>query len=156
MLLRLILTTLVVLLCFAVSNADSLVVRALNGTKSFYELDNKPVISFTNSSVIIKSLRETIIYSIDDVDSIYYDHTTSSIHTITIDDTEELIELRDRELYIHQIEEDCNLFLFTTDGKAVFTAPLKKSDYTVVSLSGLTTGIYIVRYGNHSRKISLR
>ena len=103
--LRNLLTIGCIALCTNVLNADDLVVRTVDGLKMYYNLDNNPVLGFSDDKVIIKNIEEEVRFQIDEVDSIYYEYSTITEDVIPVKAIEKQVDLKGKDLYIYDLVE---------------------------------------------------
>ncbi len=141
------------LLVFQLASASSLVVEALDGTTQVYDMAGVSKLDFTSSGNLnvvksdgtadVKSLSSTrkVVFSPEDVATSAAESSVGSLKVYP--------NPAKNEITVEGAEGD--ILLFASNGNLVSTT--KAEAKTVVTLSALADGVYVLRCGNGAARI---
>lgn len=140
----------VALCCMTAHAADgkSLFVSFNDGSKIEFALSSLPEVTFGDDKMTVKTTSTTASYELWKVSTFTYG-TTTDIKQVN-QDTRFAWE-GDRIIVDGKANK---LSIYSLDGKAVSISPIINNDKTIISLEGLTKGVYIIKINNKSIKIA--
>lgn len=143
------LSLLVALSCISAKTADgkSLFVSFNDGSKIEFALSTLPEVTFGNDKMTVKSTATTASYELWKVSTFTYG-TTTGIKQV---ENNKFAFEGDRII----VDGTNNkVSAFALDGKAIKLSPITAGDKTIINLSELTHGIYIIKINNKSIKVA--
>lgn len=143
------LSLLVALSCISAKAADgkSLFVSFNDGSRIEFALSTLPEVTFGNDKMTVKSTATTASYELWKVSTFTYG-TTTGIKQV---ENNKFAFEGDRII----VDGTNNkVSAFALDGKAIKLSPITAGDKTIINLSELTHGIYIIKINNKSIKVA--
>ncbi|HRM87916.1 MAG TPA: T9SS C-terminal target domain-containing protein [Prevotella sp.] len=143
------LSLLIALSCISAKAADgkSLFVSFNDGSKIEFALSTLPEVTFGNDKMTVKSTATTACYELWKVSTFTYG-TTTGIKQV---ENNKFAFEGDRII----VDGTNNkVSAFALDGKAIKLSPITAGDKTIINLSELTHGIYIIKINNKSIKVA--
>lgn len=144
------LSLLIALSCISAKAADgkSLFVSFNDGSKIEFALSTQPEITFGNDKMTIKSTATTASYELWKVSTFTYG-TTTGIKQV---ETNNKFAFEGDRIIVDGTNNKVSAFAL--DGKAIKLSPITAGDKTIINLSELTHGIYIIKINNKSLKVA--
>lgn len=144
--------TLCVALCCLLAKADglALIVTLNDGQRVQFALSTTPEVSIANDQLTITTTETTATYELWKVSTFTY-ATGTGIDQATAD--KKGFTLSGDNIVV---DGTATVRVFALDGKAVSIAPETSGSQTIVPLSGLAKGVYIININGKSVKISRR
>lgn len=130
------------------ADGKSLFVSFNDGSKIEFALSTLPEVTFGDDKMTVKTTSTTASYELWKVSTFTYGITTD-IKQVN-QDTQFAWE-GDRIIVDGKANK---VSIFSLDGKAVSISPITSNDKTIISLEGLTKGVYIIKINNKSIKIA--
>lgn len=143
------LSLLIALSCISAKAADgkSLFVSFNDGSKIEFALSTLPEVTFGNDKMTVTSTATTASYELWKVSTFTYG-TTTGIKQV---ENNKFAFEGDRII----VDGTNNkVSAFALDGKAIKLSPITAGDKTIINLSELTHGIYIIKINNKSIKVA--
>lgn len=143
------LSLLIALSCISAKAADgkSLFVSFNDGSKIEFALSTLPEVTFGNDKMTVKSTATTASYELWKVSTFTYG-TTTGIKQV---ENNKFAFEGDRII----VDGTNNkVSAFALDGKAIKLSPITAGDKTIINLSELTHGGYIIKINNKSIKVA--
>lgn len=143
------LSLLIALSCISAKAADgkSLFVSFNDGSKIEFALSTLPEVTFGDDKMTVKSTATTASYELWKVSTFTYG-TTTGIKQV---ENNKFAFEGDRII----VDGTNNkVSAFALDGKAIKLSPITAGDKTIINLSELTHGIYIIKINNKSIKVA--
>ncbi len=141
----------------ATHDGDVLKITFRDGTYIGVLLEDRPVITFTTDSLILKADNFTMAlpYQYSYIAKIEFeDNATTGIDQATADNYKLRITYLDGEnVIISGVEEKMSWRVFCLDGKQVQAPASRVGQELTISLTPLVSGVYIIRVDNYSFKI---
>ena len=140
----------VALCCMTAHAADgkSLFVSFNDGSKIEFALSTLPEVTFGDDKMTVKTTSTTASYELWKVSTFTYG-TTTDIKQVSHD-----IHFAWEGDRIIMDGKANKVSIYSLDGKAVSISPIINNDKTIISLEGLTKGVYIIKINNKSIKIA--
>ena len=140
----------VALCCMTAHAADgkSLFVSFNDGSKIEFALSSLPEVTFGDDKMTVKTTSTTASYELWKVSTFTYG-TTTDIKQVSQD-----IHFACEGDRIIVDGKANKVSIYSLDGKAVSISPIINNDKTIISLEGLTKGVYIIKINNKSIKIA--
>ena len=140
------------LLAKAEDKLTHIVVWAKDGTSVAYALDEEPMITFSETDMIIKSKSIEVNFVLENMDRITYgDSDASGIRSIKSD--EPIYRWDGEALIFPSLVCNSTVSLYSLNGRMVFTENIKESGEYSFSLSNLNAGVYVVKVNNITYKL---
>lgn len=146
---KIVLSLLVALSCISAKTADgkSLFVSFNDGSRIEFALSTLPEVTFGNDKMTVKSTATTASYELWKVSTFTYG-TTTGIKQV---ENNKFAFEGDRII----VDGTNNkVSAFALDGKAIKLSPITAGDKTIINLSELTHGVYIIKINNKSIKVA--
>lgn len=143
------LSLLIALSCISAKAADgkSLFVSFNDGSKIEFALSTLPEVTFGNDKMTVKSTATTASYELWKVSTFTYG-TTTGIKQV---ENNKFAFEGDRII----VDGTNNkVSAFALDGKNIKLSPITVGDKTIINLSELTNGVYIIKINNKSLKVA--
>lgn len=143
------LSLLIALSCISAKAADgkSLFVSFNDGSKIEFALSTLPEVTFGDDKMTVKSTATTASYELWKVSTFTYG-TTTGIKQV---ENNKFAFEGDRII----VDGTNNkVSAFALDGKAIKLSPITAGDKTIINLSELTHGVYIIKINNKSIKVA--
>ena len=147
---KIVLSLLVALSCISAKAADgkSLFVSFNDGSRIEFALSTLPEVTFGNDKMTVTSTATTASYELWKVSTFTYGATTG----IKEVETNKKFAFEGDRIIIDGTRNQVSAFAL--DGKAVNLSPVIAGDKTIISLDGLTHGVYIIKINNKSIKVA--
>lgn len=140
------------LLAKAEDKLTHIIVWAKDGTRVAYALDKEPMITFSETDMIIATKDIEVNYALENMDRITYgDSNASGIRNIN--SGEPIYRWDGEALIFPSLVCNSTVSLYSLNGMMVFTENIKESGEYFFSLSNLNTGIYVVKVNNITYKL---
>lgn len=130
------------------ADGKSLFVSFNDGSKIEFALSSLPEVTFGDDKMTVKTTSTTASYELWKVSTFTYG-TTTDIKQVS-QDIHFALE-GDRIIVDGKANK---VSIYSLDGKAVSISPIINNDKTIISLEGLTKGVYIIKINNKSIKIA--
>ena len=144
------LSLLIALSCISAKAADgkSLFVSFNDGSKIEFALSTQPEITFGNDKMTVKSTATTASYELWKVSTFTYG-TTTGIKQV---ETNNKFAFEGDRIIVDGTNNKGSAFAL--DGKNIKLSPITVGDKTIINLSELTNGVYIIKINNKSLKVA--
>ena len=144
------LSLLIALSCISAKAADgkSLFVSFNDGSKIEFALSTQPEITFGNDKMSVTSTATTASYELWKVSTFTYG-TTTGIKQV---ETNNKFAFEGDRIIVDGTNNKVSAFAL--DGKAIKLSPITAGDKTIINLSELTHGIYIIKINNKAIKVA--
>ncbi len=133
------LLTILVLAIGAAYGQNSLNVILKDGGAMTYSFQEKPVVTYTQDGVHLTTTRVEVDFPFQNLEKFTFDDDTADA----------LCEVR-------SLNDPANTGIYTIDGKLLRTIKAREEGSTSFSLDDLPRGIYVIKNGNTTHKISKR
>lgn len=140
----------VALCCMTAHAADgkSLFVSFNDGSRIEFALSTLPEVTFGNDKMTVTSTATTASYELWKVSTFTYG-TTTGIKQV---ETNNKFAFEGDRIIVDGTNNKVSAFAL--DGKAIKLSPITAGDKTIINLSELTHGIYIIKINNKSLKVA--
>lgn len=140
----------VALCCMTAHAADgkSLFVSFNDGSRIEFALSTLPEVTFGNDKMTVKSTATTASYELWKVSTFTYG-TTTGIKQV---ETNNKFAFEGDRIIVDGTNNKVSAFAL--DGKAIKLSPITAGDKTIINLSELTHGVYIIKINNKSIKVA--
>ena len=130
------------------ADGKSLFVSFNDGSKIEFALSTLPEVTFGNDKMTVTSTATTACYELWKVSTFTYG-TTTGIKQV---ETNNKFAFEGDRIIVDGTRNQVSAFAL--DGKAVNLSPVIAGEKTIISLDGLTHGVYIIKINNKSIKIA--
>ena len=144
------LSLLIALNCISAKAADgkSLFVSFNDGSRIEFALSTLPEVTFGNDKMTVKSTATTASYELWKVSTFTYGTTTG----IKLVETNNKFAFEGDRIIVDGTNNKVSAFAL--DGKNIKLSPITVGDKTIINLSELTNGVYIIKINNKSLKVA--
>jgi hypothetical protein len=132
---------------------STLIVTTKSGAETSFFLKDKPQVKFEGTDLKVTSSAGDATFALADVLRFTYAMREASGISETLD-PETGITFKDNMLVISQVKQDSFVGVYSLDGKLVRQFTLQHSGTFRLSLSELPSGLYLVKAGNTTYKIT--
>ena len=130
-----------------------LVVWSKDGTQVDYALQEQPVLSFTDSDLLIRTALMEISYPLDQMAKFSYEtRDDMAVRDISTDET--MFMLNEESLLFLNLKPNSHVGLYTISGQTIFSRTVSAYGEYAFPLSQLTRGIYLVQVNGLTYKIA--
>ena len=149
------LTTLFLIFCISVMADEpksNLVVWAKDGTKVAYALNEEPIVTFTETDLVIIANGVEVNYSLDNMARITYEtNEFNSIRDLKTNDM--LFKLDGESLLFPSLSANSTVSIYALNGILVFKKTVQAAGKYSFPLSYLNTGVYTITVNGLTYKI---
>lgn len=134
---------------------NALVVLTKNGAKTTFFLDEKPEVFFQGTDLVVKSVFQETSFALADVVRFTYEKIDNpdGIGDKPVKPTGVSYET-DGSLIVSHVPEGASVDIYSLDGKLLHQLTPKTAGSYKLSLSSLSSGVYLVKVGNITSKIT--
>lgn len=134
---------------------EQLIILSKDGTKIAYALTDKPKITFTDSNLVVSVNGLTANYSLVNLLGVTYSESDAT-NISSVKDDFPFFYMNGDKLMFHMVKREMALFLYKIDGSLVLKKRISKDSDTIVSLSPIESGIYVLQINGTAFKIIKR
>lgn len=134
---------------------EQLIILSKDGTKIAYALTDKPKITFTDSNLVVSVNGLTANYSLVNLFGVTYSESDAT-NISSVKDDFPFFYMNGDKLMFHKVKREMALFLYKIDGSLVLKKRISKDSDTIVSLSPIESGIYVLQINGTAFKIIKR
>ena len=150
---RLSLCLLGALLVCSIFAQNTLTVHQKNGEQFSFGFEDKPVVTFTDTELIVTSTKTELRYELANVNKFTFDDVEDAVINIKSDASKASITLDEYEVSISGLEADAAIRLITSDGKLLQSYKADEAGSVTFSIAELPQGTYIITTESLSCKI---
>ncbi len=132
--------------------AEELVLHLKKGGLVTFALDKKPVLTFVNDTLVVKS--EILNYSVSINDIEKYDIKDISTDQKRLKNEAETPDIYNGHVVFNNLAEGCHVYVYDITGKLLYVNAADQSGRIDVNLTFLPHGIYIIKSPVVSIKIN--
>ena len=137
-------------------NSACLVVWRSETQKDYYVLTEKPKITMSNGDFILTTTNTTVTYKFEDVLKFTLeDNSTTAIESVQVMAEPNVERQSDRVIFTGCAPKSA-IRIYSIGGQIMDTQWTDDNGRAEVSISGLTTGVYVVKADNVTIKIAKR
>lgn len=130
-----------------------LIINRKDGNITEIELKDAPTMTFTDTTVTVKSANIDVTTDLDNITGLYFEKTSTGI----TGPTEEKTTICNEGAYIGGTKAGLKIYIYTTDGRIIYSATVDNGNGTYISFSSLNKNTtYILRTPTKSYKIVIR
>lgn len=142
-------------MAIAEQNLTHLVVSTKEGNRVGYSLREEPILSFTDSDLVITTTNVDINYPLSDIAQITYgDDVVSGIVNLYMD--KQNLRIESENIILTCLNEYDHITIFSLNGELIFEKYLQESSKYQIPLSQFPKGVYIIKTINNTYKISIK
>ena len=146
-----------VLLAVPVFGQNTLTLHFKNGEEFSFGLDEKPVIEFTESELVVKTVKTELRYQyetvVNTIANITFDDKKTSVFNIGAEESKPGITLDEYTVRISGAKADATVSVIASDGKQLRSYKTDADGSVTFSIADLSQGIYIIKSENLTFKI---
>jgi len=139
----------------AVDEVETLIIQMKNGSENTFFLKDKPKVTFEGVNLKVSATTGDVSFALADVLRFTYDKrsTTGINEQVT---TPTGVAFEGDVLVISQLKANATASIYALDGKLIRQLKPHRTGTYRISLSGLPTGLYLVKADNVTYKITKR
>lgn len=118
-------------------------------------LAEKPVTTFSDNKLVIKTSSATVEYPLADIQRYTYEGVETGIESIDSDNSV-LVKQEKNKLLLANLKAGAEVRLYNSSGSLLQIVKSNGTDPVVISLSSRPQGVYIVKSGNETIKLMKR
>ena len=135
-------------------HAQTLVIIQQDNSKVYYDLDEEPLTTFTPDDLVIMTQSTTISYPLNSIKQFVYEKGAVGIEEVSRDGV--CISQDGNSIVVTGLPSGKSVVLYSTDGYQIAKQVSDGSQRTVLSLSQLPVGVYIVKADTITYKTTKR
>lgn len=135
---------------------NTLTVHQKNGQQFSFGFDEKPVVSFTDSFLVVKSTKMEVQYELALVSKFTFDDVEDAVIGIKDDSGKSYITLDEYTICIIGMKANATVSLIASDGKLLQSCKADKDGSVTFSIAELPEGTYIISSESLTCKIMKR
>lgn len=136
-------------------NGPQLKVWKKDKSTVLFALAEKPVTTFSNNMLVIKTSSATIEYPLADIQRYTYEGVETGIESIESDNSM-LVKQEKDKLSLRNLKAGEEVRLYSSSGSLLQIVKSNGTEPVVISLSSRPQGVYIVKSGNETIKLMKR
>ena len=141
---RIILDFIIVLATIPVIAQNTLTVHQKDGQQFCYGFEEKPVLIFSDTVLVIQSTKVEVQYELAKIAKFTFDDIEDAVIGIKVDDTKASISLDENTVSIFGVKADTKVCLFIADGKLLSSYTANQEGCVSFSIAELPDGMYII------------
>ena len=141
------------LLVCPVFGQNTLTICQKDGQQFSFGFEDKPVISYTDNDLVLKTAKTEIQYPLSSLSKILFTDTETSSAPIKMDKADVQLLLDNYVVSITGAKAGVNVTLTGSDGKAVGTYKTDSEGSVTFSIADLSQGLYIIKSDDLTCKI---
>ncbi len=150
---RLLLILLGALLASPVFAQNTLTVHQKNGEKFSIGFEDKPVVKFTDSLLVVTTSKTELRYEIVKIAKFTFDGVESTVNGIESDARKASVTLDEYTVSISGVEDDTEIRLVSPDGKLLQSYKSDADGQVTFSIAQLPQGTYLITSDSLTCKI---
>ncbi len=142
--------------------AQTMVIWEKNGSKTYYELSEKPISTFAYKSLIVTTITEgekgqtycvSIEYPVSRIKKYTYEDLSTGID-LTRDESDVRVRFNGSDITFDNLSTDSRIAVYSPKGNVLSRLQGQQGATTTVSLKDYPKGVYIVKVGDVTYKIA--
>lgn len=150
---RLIFLSGILLLSLPLLAQNTLTVHQKDGQTFSYGFSEKPVITYTDTDLVLTTTRTTVGYPLSSVAKLTFSDDETGVDAVTEDASDARISLDSYTVRISGAKSGQNVFLTDTSGKPISTYETDQDGSVTFNIADLPQGIYIIKSDSITCKI---
>ena len=123
---------------------NTLTIHQKDGQQFSFGFEDKPVVSFTDTDLIVKSTKTELTYALSSVSKFTFDDIEDAVISIKPDAKKACITLDEYTVSITGAKADIPVYLIVSDGKLLQTYKTDQDGTVTFSIAELPQGAYII------------
>lgn len=132
---------------------EALEIRLTTGETATFVLDKQPKITFSAGNLVITSPTYTTEYPLASLQRYTFKQVPASQITPPHADGQPSVSQTDGQIILSDLPADATVTVYSIDGMAISSPTTATDGHATIDTSTLTSGVYIIKYGNKSLKI---
>lgn len=141
---RLLSIIIIAFLAIPIFAQNTLTIHQKDGQQFSYGFEEKPVVTFTDNDLIIKSSKTEVQYEMAKVAKFTFDDVEDAVIGIKANDTKSSLSLDEYTVCISGAKADVEVRLIASDGKQIQTYKTNQDGSISFSIAELPEGTYII------------
>ena len=134
---------------------NALTVWTKEGKGTVFALTEKPVVSFTETDLVINARNMEVCYPLENMNKLSYDYD-ETLDIVDIQTNNRTMNLRGNTLVFSSLPENSRVVVSTSDGAVVLMKTITLPGSYSLSTDSLRPGIYLINANNITYKILVR
>lgn len=131
----------------------SLIVESKDGSTISFLLEDSPVLTFSNRSLLVTTNNKKVSFEIDNVEQYYFELTGTNISTIGNPADIRFWYTENGNVVVEGFKKPAQVKLFSVSGIEYTDNVTMSGDMAEVALSSLQKGVYIISVNNQQIKV---
>lgn len=123
---------------------NTLTIHQKDGQQFSFWFEDKPVVSFTDTDLIVKSTKTELTYALSSVSKFTFDDIEDAVISIKGDAAKAVITLDSYTVSITGAKADITVRLISSDGKQLYSFKTSQDGSLTFSIAELPQGTYII------------
>lgn len=137
-----------------IQDSQVLIVESIDGSKTEYQLDSNPILSFSDTDLIISSDNCIVTFPVVELRGYEFADKTSGV--LSTETENHRISFFNNTLYVYQPTKTIDVNLFSISGILITRLVCKQGKSISIDLSNYPKGVYVASAGSKTIKIILR
>ena len=134
---------------------NALTVWSKDGKEAVFALADKPVVSFSETDLIVSSVGVEVNYPIGQMQKLSYDYD-ETLSVVDIETNTRAVSLRGITIVFGSLPGNSRIVVSTSDGAVVLQKTIPHAGSYSLSIDSLKPGLYLVNANNTTIKILVR
>lgn len=143
----------IILFALPVAGQNTLTVHQKDGQKFSFGFEEKPIASFTDNYLVIKSTKVEVQYELAKITKFTFDDVDDAVIGVKADETKASITLDEYTVSIIGAKADITVLLLASDGKQIQSYKTNPDGSITFSIAELPEGTYIIKSESLTVKI---
>ena len=136
-----------------VSAQNTITIHQKDGKQFSFGFDEKPVVSFTDNMLVVKTTKTEIQYELALLSKFTFDQKQTAVDAIVDERIEPSVTLDEYSVQISGLKADATATLLSADGKQLQSYRTDSEGTVSFSIAELPQGIYIIKSESLTCKI---
>ena len=142
-----------VLMAVPVFSQNTLTIHQKDGKQFCYGFDDKPVITYTESDLILKTANTEVRYPLAQLDKFTFDDIDDAVISIKGGKSKAQLDLDNYQVSIKGVKSGTEVYVISSDGKSLATYKADEEGNVTFSIAELPEGTYIIKSDSLTCKI---
>ena len=150
---RLLLLLGTVLIVVPMFGQNTLIIHQKDGTQFCYGFDEKPLITYSDSVLVLKTANTEVQYPLSKLSKFTLDDIDDAVISIKSGKSKAQLDLDNYQVSIKGVKSGTEVFVISSDGKSLATYKADEEGNVTFSIAELPEGTYIIKSESLTCKI---
>lgn len=138
---------------YAADGFSTLVVWAKDGSKVAYQLNDKPVLTFEEGDLVIKTKDITVNYALKQMQRFTFENNQNVANANLISKEDIPFLMNTEYLLFPSLEKGSSIFIYSVQGQVVLKKTMTQAGDVSIPIDQLQSGVYFVQVNGITYKI---